>query len=390
MPPHHYLCCKAAVKWGEKNCIKVEGRTLDKAVEKIVLQVLESPPLETLKHALSEATRAEEIMAREIDAERQRIERRERLIRAQFDACDPKYHLVYDDLQEQLNTVLKEKKRFEERAAAERHRRKLEVTEENLAQLCSLASQVPQIWHHDLVTVHERKEIIRCIIKRIIVTTTPETIEAIIEWHSGERTAFQLYRWQSRKYLVKELHAQGYNSREILERLQSGQTSTGQKVNFHPKGLYKIYQKLGIERNRKPSWFNALRDEALELRLQGKSHQRIADLFNSRGLKSLAGLRWNRHLVSNLTVTNYRKPDFGETHYAALSDAIARGLNYRQIAQELNKKCIPRHDKRPWTPASIRYRWLTLKQTKETQAIQSGNLEGQTSSEFIPRVYKKT
>jgi Recombinase zinc beta ribbon domain len=223
---HNYRCCDAAVKWGDKVCMKVPGRELDKAVERMVLQVLESPPIQILKQALREATRAEEIKAREMDAERQRIERRERLVRAQFDACDPKYKLVYDDLQEQLDAVLKDIKRMEERLQAERLRPKLEVTEETLGELCNLASQIPQIWHHELVTNHERKEIIRCLIKEIIATTTPQTIEATIVWNAGHQTSFHLYRRPSlRSTLVKELHAQGYNSREIRR-------TTSKRSNF--------------------------------------------------------------------------------------------------------------------------------------------------------------
>src|SRR5262249_39215301 len=318
-----------------------------------------------LKEALAEAKKAEETRDREIDAERQRIDRRERLIRDQFDACDPKYHLVYDDLQDQLNTVLGEKKEIEKRLELDRLRPRIEMTETTLTELCDLGAQVPGIWYHQSVSDHERKEILRCLIQSITVRTTPETIDGTIRWLSRSETSFHVYRRYARYNLIKELHTQGYNTREILDRLERGETSTGQDWKLHPESLYKWYGRLKLNPHSKPSWFRALQEEAVQLHDKGTRCREIADLLNSRGLKTLTGRQWSWKLVFNIISAVPRKPDpLEKIHLKAFLDAEARGLNFVQMAKEFNGKGIPRLNKNPWHPVAVQRKWRALKRTR--------------------------
>jgi hypothetical protein len=109
--------------------------------------------------------------------------------------------------------------------------------------------------------------------------------------------------------LVKELHQEGCNNNEILERLRRGQTSTGQAFTIHVETLYNWLKRLGLRPHNKLSWFKRLQDEAMKLHDEGKSYQQIADLFNKRGTKSLLGKDWSKKLVFNLVSALPRKPD---------------------------------------------------------------------------------
>ena len=76
----------------------------------------------------------------------------------------------------------------------EQSRPKIDQSEEELAELCRLASDLPGLWHHPVVTHQERKEILRCLIDHVMVTATKERIDAIIVWNNGETTPIAIWR----------------------------------------------------------------------------------------------------------------------------------------------------------------------------------------------------
>jgi hypothetical protein len=158
-------------------------------------------------------------------------------------------------------------------------------------------------------------------------------------------------------------------------------------MKMHPTVLYRIYKKLGIERNRKPSWYNPLRDEAIQLREQGMKYQKICDLFNSRGIKSLGGQSWTRKLVFNMVSEGRRSPNLGKIHREAFLKAEARGLSTSEMAKEFNEMRIPRQNKRPWTPAAIRSRRWTLKHADRTESNSANQAKEVTKLEYaVPEV----
>src|SRR5256885_12935513 len=57
-----------------------------------------------------------------------------------------------------------------------------EESEEELRELCRLASEVPSLWQHEEMTHQERKEILRCLIDHIVVSVTEGKIDASIVW----------------------------------------------------------------------------------------------------------------------------------------------------------------------------------------------------------------
>jgi hypothetical protein len=359
---HRYVCTYRSVKYGVAPCLAFAGDEIDNTAAQLVINALRRPPVEIFKQAVAEARRAEQLNARSIEAERLRLDRRERLLREQFENCHPRLHLLFNDLQEQLNNLLKEKEQLEQRLTAEQSRSRYETTEKEIDELCNLASQVPKIWNHPLVSDRERKEIIRCLVEKVVVNVTSDIIEAVIHWESGKRTFLRLYRKSQKFKLVKELHEQGCDTHEIIERLQQGQTSTGQAIKIHIDTIYTWYQRLGLKPHSRPSWFRPLQEEATQLRDQAKTCRQIADVFNRRGLKSLSGQAWSRKLVFNLVSSTPRKPDpLKDIHREAFRDAQSRGLNLVQMAREFNERKIPRQNKRAWHPVAITRRWRALR-----------------------------
>ena len=293
---------------------------------------------------------------------RERLEYQIKLAQERFDNADPKYHRVYHDLQEQLEKRTEALENFEQSQLMKPFRPTLMGSEAELKELCDLAAEIPKIWHHPLVTSRERKEIIGCLIERVSVRTTPETVEGTLHWKSGGESPFYFYRKAGKYNLIEELHAQGCNTKEIIQRLETGRTSTGQSMKLHVESFYKIYKRLGLKHHSKPSWFKPLQEEAVQLRDEGKTCRQISDLFNRRGLKSLTGRPWSWKLIFNLISSAPRKPDpLKDIHREAFRDAHSRGLNLVQMAREFNERKIPRQNKRAWHPVAITRRWRALR-----------------------------
>ena len=74
--------------------------------------------------------------------------------------------------------MLQEREEFERKIAFEQSLPKIDQSEEELEELCQLASDLPGLWHHPNVTHQERKEILRCLIDHIAVAATKQKIDA--------------------------------------------------------------------------------------------------------------------------------------------------------------------------------------------------------------------
>jgi hypothetical protein len=230
-----------------------------------------------------------------------------------------------------------------------------------LEELCQLASEVPPLWHHPVVTHQERKEILRCLIDHVVVAATKEKIDATIFWKSGEPTSLLLWRGVGRYNLIRELHAQKLTIFQIKEHLAARKTSTGQIVNITEGTLYEILGKLGLKPNRFRADYLALRQKAHELNRDGQSLEQVAEHFNEQGFTSASGKSWTRDMVYGLLRAVGSKANLLEDiHRNAIAEAHARGLNYKQMAIEFNAKKIRRRDGQPWTAHDIKNRSANL------------------------------
>jgi hypothetical protein len=264
--------------------------------------------------------------------------------------------------------------------------KKLE-THEELEELCRLASEVPSLWSHPAVTHQERKELLRCVIDHVIVAATKERIDATIFWKAGGQTPILIWRGNGRYNLIRELNAQKLTVYEIQEHLATGKTSTGQKVNITVGRLYNVLRKLGLTPNRFSADYLALRETALLLNRQGRSVDEITDIFNEQGFKSGSGKPWTRDMVYGLLRARGKKPvSLEETHREAITEARARGLNYKQMAVEFNERGIRRRDGQPWTARDIRKRWADLNRLERKRAEKGSN----TTQVSEPVVLKKS
>jgi hypothetical protein len=356
---HIYLCDRNVRYYAEKNCFAVRGIKLDQFLESIVIRRLQPPSYESLKKAMAEETMREKARESYLQLERERLESSIRHLSEQLQNCDPTNRRVVNFVSEKLERALEEKEKFEEKVLQEDQlqSRRPKLSQDRLQELCDFAARTPEIWRHPAVTIQDRRDILHCLIREISLKPVEDTLHGVIRWRSGIETTFRYYyKGLNAVYkIIRELHEQGCTPIEILERLNNGETSTGQVFKRKKHFLGVIRESLGL----RPSYKNfpkaALQREIRERFESGESFAGIARDFNDRGIKSAKGKMWSR-----VTVARLNQPDLDSLHRWALSEARSRGLGFRQIADEFNARHIPRLDNRPWTLSVVHKKWVKL------------------------------
>jgi len=382
---YSYGCGWKWLKYAERPCTRFVSNEFDHYVLQEVIKVLGSPPLDMLKEALAASESQNQKRLSWIKAEGERLDHEERVARERADLTRGSLQRVYLDALERLDKILQEKEDFKLKVHLENAKATRMESSDELEELCRLASEVPDLWHHPVVTHQERKEILRCLIDHIVVAATKEKIDATIQWKSGAKTQMLLWRGTGRYNLIRELHSQKLTVVEIQKHLAAGKTSTGQKVPFTVGRLYDVLRKLGLEPHRFSADYLSLRDKAFALNREGQSVDWITEHFNEQGFKSASGKPWTRDMVYGLLRAQGKTPILLEdAHREAIAEAKGRGLNYIEMAEEFNRRGIRRRDGQPWTAASIKNRWANLNRL-ERNRLHKESTETELSEPVLQR-----
>jgi hypothetical protein len=238
--------CRRLVEHAEKPCLNFSSNDLEQCILRQVFKVLKAPPIDMLKAALKASRIKKQTRISRIESERERLAHEERSAQERADLTRGSLPRVHFAALEKLENVLQEKEQFEQKIALERVTPSIDESEEELEELCRIASDVPGLWQHVAVTHQERKEILRCLIDHIVVGATKSRIDATIVWKSGGQTPVFVWRARSRHHLIRELYAQQLTAAEIKQHLAAGKTSTGQVVNITVVGIQVSLQKMGL------------------------------------------------------------------------------------------------------------------------------------------------
>ncbi len=353
-----YVCNWKYQTYAEKNpCMRIEGAELDHIVKEILFRVLQSPPLEILEESLAKVRAAEQTRVNQIKAERERLEHQFRLARERWENSHPQYELVFKYAEEEMNKALAELQAFEKRIS-KMPQKEIETSADDLKALCDLVSEIPQLWN--LATNQERKDVLRLAVENIAVQATRELVEATIHWKGGQQELFKMYKRRGRYNLIKELHAQGYNAKEIMERLAEGNTSTKQKWKITESMVYVMLRKLKLDAHRFSSTYRFARQTAIELYEQCQNFEQTAADLNKRELKSLFDEDWTPKILRRVLKPQNQKKAFFETLARKACGEIAQcTLTDEEISDELNRRNVQRYNHQPWNPRAanrLRYR----------------------------------
>lgn len=257
-PQTRYLCNAISDEFGAPMCLHLDGASIEEAVVSAFFAALAPAELDLLDEVLTAQQGDHERLVRQHAEQVARAEYEVRLAQRQYVAVDPDNRLVAAELERRWEQALQAL--VEAREAAER----VQVTvlpaprlDPTLrAHLRDVGPQLPALWAGGRLTVIHKKDLLRSLIRRIILTRpAADRVAVKIIWVSGAysevcvrppiwRTT-DLEGYAQLAARVRELSAAGYQDREIARRLTLEGFHAARSDHIDGKVVGKIRRALG-------------------------------------------------------------------------------------------------------------------------------------------------
>jgi DNA invertase Pin-like site-specific DNA recombinase len=230
---YRYVCNALNEADREGQCLSLEGAAIDAAVVEAFFAAIAPAELDLLEEVLAAQHADRQRLAQQYADRVKRAEYEARLAQRQYDAIDPDNRLVAAELERRWELALRGL--AEAREAAERFAQSppppgLDPTLR--AQLSDLGRQLPDLWESERLTLAQKKELLRSLIRRAILDRpTPDTIAVKVVWVSGAVSVLavqptllrgrDLGDYADLVARILELGTAGYHDREIAQRLSA-------------------------------------------------------------------------------------------------------------------------------------------------------------------------
>jgi hypothetical protein len=167
---------------------------------------------------------------------KQRIERAEytadRMYR-QYNQVEPENRLVVRTLEKQWEQALLERNQLQTEYETFQRTQPTQLTEADRNSIRSLAQNIPELWHADSTTIQEKKQIVRQLIEKVVLTILDNSekvqVQIQIQWigdHYTEDTIQRLLKDYNQLSTfpqlldrIKTLQVQQFSAKEIAEQL---------------------------------------------------------------------------------------------------------------------------------------------------------------------------
>ena len=241
--PGRYDCVRHLRHGHKRECRGLQAPPLDELVAQQLLRALEPAALELSLGAADDIHRERKRLAlhwqQQLERARYDVQQAERRYRA----VDPENRLVARTLEQQWEQALCAERQRQEEYDRFVQKKPLELTDAEKDRICALANDLPALWQSAATSVVDRKEILRCLVERVIVNVQGNTeyVDVTIHWAGGFVSQHQIQRpvaeyHQMRDYdrLVErlgELQKADLTATEMADRLN--------REGFHPTGRRK-------------------------------------------------------------------------------------------------------------------------------------------------------
>ncbi len=246
-----YYFCKDYWRSDPQRCwARITATTLDDLVVQELLRALEPAALELSLRAIENVELERKRLHDQWDQKRERVQHEVGRAERQYHAVEPENRLVARTLEARWEEALKKQRELEE----EYHRflTKLPATLNagDRTRIEALAQSVPSLWHAAGTTAVDRKQIVRCLVERVVVVAdqTTELTEVTIVWKGGLTTQHQVARpvssfeqlkdFQRLKERLKQLHGEGLHLGPIAAKLNA--------EGFVPPHRRGVFTELGV------------------------------------------------------------------------------------------------------------------------------------------------
>jgi hypothetical protein len=184
----------------------------------------------------------------------------------QYRLCEPENRLVARQLEREWEGKLATQQQLEEDYQRFLRTQPRGLSAEEREAIRRLAEDIPALWHAPTTTAAERKEIVRQVVERVVVTGegASERVRVVIVWAGGLHTDGECRRPVARleqlSYYpqlcarVRTLAGEGLRAREIARCLNTeGFRPPKRHEQFGPQGVQDLLHRLGLPKKRSRS-----------------------------------------------------------------------------------------------------------------------------------------
>ena len=208
-----YVCAQLHKDFAGPTCQFTRGDGIDAAVAQLLLAAMEPAQLnialEAVEHLEAQARATHHQWQLRIERARYEAER----ARRRYEEVEPEYRLVARSLERDWNEKLTlldqiERDYAELAPAASSH-----VSEVQRQGILDLVHDLPALWQAETTTHAERKQVVRLLIKDVMLTKLETTIRVDVRWQTQACSTLEVAR-PKRSYVIRR------TAPEVIERLR--------------------------------------------------------------------------------------------------------------------------------------------------------------------------
>lgn len=240
-------------------CGRIAAATIDDLVTREVLRALEPAALELSLRAIENVERDRKRLH---DQWHQRLERvQQEVTRAerQYQLTEPENRLVARTLEARWEKALKRQREAEEEYNRFLTQQPATLSSDERHRIGALAENVSQVWNAEGTSAIDRKQIVRCVVERVILVAdrTTELNEVTIMWKGGMETKHavsrpvgsfeQLKDYRKMTERIRDLHAEGLHHFQIADTLnREGFVPPRRRGKFTKGSIGELIRRLGL------------------------------------------------------------------------------------------------------------------------------------------------
>ena len=255
----YYSCTRYLLEGTEPKCSGPKAVVADAVVAEQVLRALQPAALEASLQAIEDIQKGR---ARLEQHWRQRLERAryeaERAARP-YEAVEPEHRRVARALEQRWEEALRQHRRLEEAYDRFARAQPPGLTEPERAKILALAQDLPALWQAPETTPADRKEIVRCLVERVVVNVRrdSEAVGVTIHWKGGFTSVpptvrpvklyVQMEGYEQLMTYLTQLRQEGYTAAGIAQKLNAeGYRTPKVRGDFHPELIRKLLSRRGL------------------------------------------------------------------------------------------------------------------------------------------------
>lgn len=255
----HYTCNHHLLFAHEQTCYGLKSTEIDQVVSRQALRSLEPAALELSMKVVDDVEQERARLGNNWQQSLKRARYQIELAERRYRAVDPENRLVAATLERDWNQALQNERQVQEDYDRFLRQSPPRLTEQERATIQSLARDIPALWDAPATTNVERKQILRCLIDRVVVHVRcdSEHAEATVHWKGDYqsrhefirpvKTYAQLRDFEPLMARIVALRQAGHNAEQIADVLnQEGFRPPKRPGSFNQPMVYQLLKRRGL------------------------------------------------------------------------------------------------------------------------------------------------